>query len=344
VLAAPERRSLEDLFLEREATLTPIVTTMISTRQEGVILQVHPEVGDAVHEGDPLAELDETDVRLRVAELRATVHKAKVTLAERQRAWKRAEELYGRRVISEGERDDQQLALDRARAEMEEEQARLDREVQYLKDHRIVAPFPGVVSQLQSDVGSYVQRGDPILELKRVDWIIALCTVSERDLRHIHEGATVRVALSAFPGRTFEGLVWKIVPDALLASRSFPVKILLRNPQIELKPGMSAQVAFVRQVDDALLVPKDAVAKDGDESVVWVIRDGKAERRVVELGTPFGDRWHVRSGLATTESVIVTGNEFLEPGAAVRVVDLPPPGPPTVPAARRQKRVGGTGS
>jgi membrane fusion protein (multidrug efflux system) len=340
----PEERSLEDVFLEREATLTPVVTTTISTRQEGVILQIHPEVGDVIHEGDPLAVLDETDAKLRVAELRATLHKEQVTLAERERAWKRTEELYGKRVISEGERDDQRLAADRARAEVEEARARLEREQQYLKDHRIVAPFPGVVSQLHSDVGSYVQRGDEILELKRVDWIIALCTVSERDLRHIHEGATARVTLPAFPGRTFEGLVWKIVPDALVASRSFPVKIVLRNPQIELKPGMSARIAFLRQVESALLISKDAVTRDGNEDIVWVVREDKAERRVVDLGAPFGDRWHVRGGLEPTESVIVTGNESLEPGDAVQVVELPPPGPPTLPAARKGAPAAGAGS
>jgi RND family efflux transporter MFP subunit len=344
VVVEPELRPLEDVFLEREATLVPPVTTTISARQEGIILRINPEVGDVINEGDRIAELEEKAQQLRVAELQAELHKARVTLAERQRAWKRTEELYEKNVISEGERDDQQLALERTQAELEEAEARLGLAEHDLEEHRIVAPFPGVVSQIHSDVGSYVKRGDPIIELKRVDWMIALCTVNERDLRHVHEGATARVTLPAFPGRTFEGLVWKVIPDALVASRSFPVKILLRNPHVELKPGMSARVAFVRQLERALLIPKDAVIRNGNEDLVWVVRDNVAERRTVELGTPFGDRWHVRTGLEPTDAVIVTGNEFIDSGARVQVTELPPPGPPTLPAARTEALTEDTGS
>ena len=98
---------------------------------------------------------------------------------------------------------------------------------------------------------------------------------------------------------------------------------------------MSARVAFVRNLHRALLVHKDAVVEDGDETVVWTVQDGKAERRPVELGGSFGDRWQIRSGLEPDEWVVVTGNESLHPGATVEVVELPPPGPPTLPAARR---------
>jgi RND family efflux transporter MFP subunit len=334
VVMRPELTSLEDVFLEREATLLPIVTTTISAQQEGVILRIPPEVGDAVHEGDPLVELDDIEYRLRLDERRADQHKAEVTLEERKRAWARVEELYKKNIISEDERDDVRLSLDRAQAEWEQARVRTEQAEVNLQGLRIAAPFPGVISAIHADVGSYVQRADSILELKRVDWIIALCTVSERDLVHVHEGGSARVTLPAFPKRVFEGLIWKIVPDALVASRSFPVKILLKNPLLELKSGMSARISFVRRVEDAILVPKDAVEDDGDEPVVWVAHEGKAARRVVELGAAFGDRWHVRRGLSVEEPVIVTGNEFLEPDMRVEIAELPPPGPPTLPAAQ----------
>jgi membrane fusion protein (multidrug efflux system) len=91
-------------------------------------------------------------------------------------------------------------------------------------------------------------------------------------------------------------------------------------------------VSFVRHIERALLVPKDAVLREGDERFVLVVNDGFAERRAVDLGTAIGDRWHVRAGLGPDDEVIVSGNEKLRPGSAVTVVELPPPGPPTVPA------------
>jgi membrane fusion protein (multidrug efflux system) len=336
VVAQPEERSLEDTFLEREATLVPLRTTTLSAQQEGLLIDLFPEAGDLVHAGDAIAQLAATSYELKLDELRADLHKREVTLAERKQAWARTQELYRKNVVSIDERDERKLELDRAKAEVEEARARVTRQETDLLGLRVLAPFPGVISSLHTEVGTYLKRGDAIVELKQIDWVVAVCTVNERDLRHVHEGATARVTLPAFPDRLFEGLVWKIIPDAVVASRSFPVKIILRNSAIELKPGMSARIAFVRNLERALLVPKDAVVEDGDEKVVWTIKDGKAERRPVEIGTPVGDRWQIRSGLEPGEGVVVTGNESLKAGMAVEVVQLPPPGPPTLPAAKRR--------
>ena len=335
VLAKPEQRALEDTFLEREATLLPLRATTLSALQEGLLIRLFPEAGDLVHAGDVIAQLEETDYRLRLEELRADLHKREATLAEREQAWKRTQELYRQNIVSVDERDARKVELDRAWAEVEEARVRGKRAEADLLGLQVTAPFPGVISALHTEVGTYLKRGDPVVELKQIDWVAVVCTVNERDLADVQEGATARVTFPAFPGRVFEGLVWKIVPDALIASRSFPVKIILRNPRNELKPGMSARVAFVRNLDRALLVSKDAVVEDGDETVVWTVQDGKAERRPVELGRSFGDRWQIRSGLEPDEWVVVTGNESLHPGATVEVVELPPPGPPTLPAARR---------
>ena len=337
VLVQPEERSLEDTLLERDATLYPFRTTTLSAQQEGLLIRLVPEWGDVVHEGDEIAVIDGTDYRLRLAELKADFLKGEATLGERRQAWGRAKELYRRSIVSVGERDERKLELDRAKAELAGARARVQRAETDLLGLRVRAPFSGVISALHTEVGTYLKRGDAIVELKQIDWLAAICTVNERDLRHVHEGATARVTSAAFPGRVFDGLIWKIIPDAVVASRSFPVKILLQNSGIELKPGMSARVAFVRHLDRALLVPKDAVMEDGDETVVWTVADGKAERRVVEIGSAVDDLWQIRSGLEPEERIVVTGNESLRPGSAVEVVELPPPGPPTLPAAKTRR-------
>jgi membrane fusion protein (multidrug efflux system) len=168
--------------------------------------------------------------------------------------------------------------------------------------------------------------------------------VNERHVAKIQEGAPAIVEVTGFPGRTFEGLVWKVVPDVEISSRSFPIKVLLPNPDLILTPGMSARVSFIRALDDALLISKDAVLEDGDERYVLVVEGETATRRRVELGAAIADRWHVRSGLDGSESVIVAGNEDLDAGAAVQVVELPPPGPPTLPDALQADRNAPAGS
>ncbi len=331
VAVQPVRTSLDDVFLEREATLRAVATAQVSTRQEGFVSQLGPEHGDIVHEGDFLAQIDETDTRLQLAVATAEVRNAEASLAEQERTLERAEQLFQRDVLSQGELDDRKTALERSQADLDEAKARRGLIEIELDALRILAPMPGIVTRLYTQDGEYLKRGDKVLELKRIDAVVALCTVSERHLGHVREGSSVYVHVTAFPERTFQGLVWKIIGNALLESRSFPVTVLVSNQDQALKPGMSARVSFVRRLEDGLLVPKDAVVEEDDEHYVFLVSEGHAERRSVDLGAAFGDQWHIRSGVSPEDRVIVTGNEDLMAGRAVMVVDLPPPGPPTLP-------------
>ncbi len=263
---------------------------------------------------------------------------------EQARARNRAEKLFAQHVASESELEDQRSSLDRARAEVEEVRARVKQAEQALEELHILAPMDAVVSSRFIEEGEYLERGDPVAELKRIDSIIAICTVSERDLTAVQEGAPARVHVTAFPDRTFEGLVWKIIPNASVESRSFPVWVLLPNPEFVLKPGMSARVTFVRRLERALLIPKDAVLEDETGAYVFVISDDRAERRSVELGPAVADSWSVRSGLSTHDLVVVTGNEDLESGEATQIVELPPPGPPTLPTSLEASHGDASGS
>lgn len=328
-LSHVEVRSLDDEFLEREATIYPSASPRIATRQEGFVTRYAVEVGDVLHQGDLIAELDPTELALRLAELRAQLTTTRATLSLQERMWVRAQELFGRNVISAGERDDRSAELDRARATVDEAQARLDVARENLRELRITAPIPGVVTEQASFAGEYLERGDPVASMKRIDIVFAMCTVGERWVRQIREGAPVRIEVTSFPGRSFEGLIWKVVPDVDVQSRSIPVKVLIPNPDLTLQPGMSARVHFSRRLRQAILVPRDAVVGAPEHPHVWMMRDGLAEPREVELGAPLENRWHIRSGLGPEDSVIVTGNETLKAGSRVVAAELPPPRAPT---------------
>ena len=333
-IALPELRNIDDHFLEREATLFPVAAPMISTKQEGFVIDLGPELGDYVFKGEVIAHIDDSEPRLELAEAKAAVKQARAKLFEAKNAWGRTSKLWRQKVISAGERDDAKADLDVAKAQVDRDDVRVARAEKALEDVTILAPSDGTITQLMTERGEYLQRGDDVFEMKVVSSMVAVCTVSERQIDQVHEGSSVRVHVTAFPHRVFEGLVWKIVPDALINSRSFPIKIFLPNPDLALKPGMSARVSFVRRIERAVLVPKDAVLRDGDERFVLVVADGHAERRTVELGSAIDDQWHVRSGLSPADEVVVSGNEKLRAGQAVTVVELPPPGPPTVPSMR----------
>ncbi len=338
------QESVEGAFLQRDATLHPVSQVRVSTRQEGFVLSRSVEDGDVLHKGDPIAYLDDTEHRLRLTEFRAAQRRAEASREEAARAWKRTVELFERKVASAGERDDRRTELTRADADVAEATAREKRATEALDEFTIRAPMEAVVSELFIESGAYLERGDPIAHLKRINNMLAITSVSERYLSQIGEGLPVELTVTAYPGRSFEGVVWKIIPDASLESRSFPIRVLVPNPAYELKPGMSAQVNFSRRLDDALLVPKDSVLGRGENRHVFVVKDDVAVRREVSLGHAVGDRWHVTEGLTAEDWVIVTGNEELDDGGAVQIVDLPPPGPPTLPTRLEAGRPEGAGS
>jgi membrane fusion protein (multidrug efflux system) len=330
---------VDDVFLVRDATLMATANAEVAARTEGFVQRLLVQEGDYVKAGDVLAELDDTDARLRLDELVAAHKRADATRNEAQRSAERASKLFDQNIISEDALDDAKAALARARAEAEEAQARAARVREELSHVRIVAPTDGAVTRLLAEAGEYLQRGAPVLELKRIDMIMAVCTVAEADLAQVREGASVQVEFTAFPKEPRSGLVWKIVPDAVVESRSFPVEVLLENLDHRLKPGMSARVSFVQHIDAGIMVPKDSVLAAEDDPHVFVIVKGVAERRDVVLGPEVGDEWHVRSGLALGDTVVVAGNETLAAGQPVLVVDLPPPSAPSL-AADEPKSVG----
>jgi len=338
-VAKPVERSVDDVFLVRDATLVASGISQIAARAEGFVQRLVVQEGDYVKAGDVLAELDDTDARLRLAELDAARKRAEATLDEAERSSERASKLHDQNIISEDALDDAKAGHARARAEAEEAQARVARAREDLTHARIVAPTDGAVTRLFAEAGEYLSRGAQVLELKRIDMIMAICTVSEADLGQVREGSSVQVELTAFPTKPRSGLVWKIVPDAVVESRSFPVEVLLENLDHELKPGMSARVSFARRIEAGIMVPKDSVLGAGADAHVFVVVKGVAERRDIQLGPEVGSEWHVRSGLALGDTIVVAGNETLAAGQPVMVVDLPPPGAPSL-ASEDPKSVG----
>jgi len=205
VVTRPEQRAVEDVFLEREATLYPISVARISTRQEGFVRQRWVEEGDVVHEGDPLAELDATDRRLRLAELKASLQRAHATRVEAEGTWKRVEKLFAQHVISEGELEDKLAALDRARAAVEEVRARVEQAEQALEELRIVAPMDAVVS------GRFIEEGSTWSAGMR--W--SSSNASTRSSRSVPSANVICTTYERAPPRWFTSPLSQVDPSRL---------------------------------------------------------------------------------------------------------------------------------
>jgi RND family efflux transporter MFP subunit len=143
--------------------------------------------------------------------------------------------------------------------------------------------------------------------------------IPEQAVPGIKVGQSVSVATSAFADRTFNGRIARISPNVTANSRTLTVEAEVANPNNELKPGQFATIRILQsQTESAVLVPQKAVRTDGNVSRLFVIKDGRAEQRLVQLGQAEGDLVEIKSGVAADETVATSNVDQLSDGAMVR--------------------------
>lgn len=221
----------------------------------------------------------------------------------------------------------EQIAQAEAQLAVAVEQANLiaDR----LEKHTIRAPFDGYVTSELVEVGQWVQQAGAIVDVVEIHHVDVEVMVLEQYLEHLRVGAEARVEVPALPTHALTGVVSAIVPQADLRSRSFPVKIRVENQRIDgaplLMPGMFARATLpVGKMEQATLVPKDAVVLGGPTPVVWLVdrpdaasKTAKARPVSVQLGVAAETMIQVIGAVKAGDAVIVEGNERLRPQQAV---------------------------
>lgn len=224
----------------------------------------------------------------------------------------------------------EQIAQAEARVSAAEEE--VNRLLDLLEKHTIVSPFTGYVVAEHTEVGQWIESGKLVAEVVEVDPIEVRVPVPEAYIPKLRLGLTARVEVEALPAETFVGKVTAIVPQGDEKSRTFPVKVTLKNAEQAdgtplLKPGMFAKVTLpVDQKTHALLVPKDALVLGGPQPMVFVVVSDENEKKSsvqavpVQLGIAVGSWIEVRGDLEPGQSVVVEGNERLRPGAEVMPV------------------------
>ncbi|MBC8353506.1 MAG: efflux RND transporter periplasmic adaptor subunit [Planctomycetes bacterium] len=190
------------------------------------------------------------------------------------------------------------------------------------------ARFEGFVVAKHTEVGAWVSRGDPVAEVIELDPIEIDVTVPEAFIAHVRIRADAQIRVDAVPDQAFTGKVARVVPEADLRSRTFPVKIRLSNPKTEgghlLKSGMLARVTLaVGPPIKALLVPKDSLVLGGSQPSLMVVTMNPETKQEtvrpvpVQLGITDGSLIQVTGNLASTDKVVVIGNERVRPGQPI---------------------------
>jgi membrane fusion protein (multidrug efflux system) len=280
---------------------------------EGRIAEITVREGAMVSRGAELFKVDDAELKAEVARAEADRDLARQSLA-------RTRDLLAHKASSQSELERAEATARSTEAQLALLKVRLDRTV-------VRAPFAGVAGQRFVSLGDYVTTGTRLVSLQTVSPQRAAFQVPERYAAQLDEGQRVTFRVAALRGREFVGRVDFVDPVVQLPGRTITVKALVPNPKRELQSGMFIEVRLATAVrPNAVVIPEDAIVALQGATFVWVVSQGKATRRQVDLGVRTPGFVEARNGVEADEQVVVGGQERLGEGAPVapKVVERTP--------------------
>ena len=304
-------------------------TAVVATEVAGVVAELLAPEGTHVRQGSPLVRLRRERLELRHLAASGELAEAVARLKSAELRLVRVRELRDSEVVSPQQVDDASYDAEAWQgrvAQLRAEVANLERD---LANTTVRASFSGVVGREHTQVGEWLDVGDPVVELISLDALEVRLEAPERYFDGLVPGTTARLTFEALPGLDLAGTVRAVVPRADPQSRTFPVLIRLPASERRLGVGMLAQAELaIGRPARAIIVPKDAVVTRDQESFLFVLDGQSAVRRVVvEPGTGI-DQWIVvRGEVEPGHRVVTRGNEALSDGQAVAGLarEYPPP-------------------
>ncbi|MDJ0765514.1 MAG: efflux RND transporter periplasmic adaptor subunit [Myxococcota bacterium] len=286
---------------------SPIREITYSAEIPGRIEHLTADIGDTVRNRQVLARID-------FKTLKAQAHQADASHALAKSTYDRVASLKGEDLVSEQRVDETRSAMDNATAQQEIAQANLAKST-------VRASFRGVVTAKYVEKGEYVAPGVRLYDVVDYRTVIVEAQLPETQVARIAPKAEVAVDIAAL-GEQFKGTVETVIPTADRMSKTFTLRVKIKNPDRKILVGMSATVRIAARVhNDVIAVPQSAVVEERDGRVVFIAEDGIAKKRIVALGPVEGDRVVVETGLAPGESLVVLGQRDLSDLQPINIVE-----------------------
>lgn len=300
----------------------PARKSVISSEVEGVVGKINAEEGQYVKKGETLAEIKDDKLRLALEQLKNERKEALAKAELSEKDFARMKELYDKGIISDGD-------FDRARTQRESDlagllslESRIEIAEYDLAASKIAAPFNGYVTKHHTEAGQWLGLGDQVVSFVDIDTIEVMAGVPERYIDDISEGMDVKVILPSHNRLTVPAKISSVIPDADPLTISFPVRVMIENPDHAIKSSASAIIMVsIGETEEIKLVPKDSIVSSPQGSVVFAVREGLAHPVPVEEKGWYEGFTHVEGEISAGESVVVRGNERLRPMQKVRITD-----------------------
>jgi len=299
----------------------------VTSDVNGRITDIMFAAGASVKAGTPLVQLFDGPEQGDLANFKAQQRVAQISLD-------RAKQLAERQVGPQATVDTAQAAFDQASAGIAKTEAIISQKL-------VRAPFDGELGVRKVEVGQYLTAGTQIVSLTDLSALYANFTVTEKDSGQLKVDQIVRIAVDAYPGRTFEGKITTIEPQIATETRNIRVQATIQNPDRILKPGMFVTTTVVLpDKPPVVTVPETSVDYTLYGDSVYLVsekkeEDGKtsliATRTFVQAGKRIEGRAEILKGLKDGDRVVAVGQLKLQSGAAVTISNDPTPAIPAKP-------------
>jgi HlyD family secretion protein len=337
-------------------TLDPNEEVSVSNQVEGTVEKLFVDLGDSVHAGQTIAQLDTRELELNVHQQEAAlqqelsrvglsdpngsldetttsqVRQAEAAFAEAKLRLDRAGKLAEAGLIAQQQMDTQQAQYDAAdaalrsaretvrniRASIAVRKAALGLAQKKLADAKITAPIAGFIKDRPASAGQFLKANSPVVTIVQNSTLRLHADIPENAIAYVGAGRAVEFHVDAFPDRTFAGKITRLAPSVDQQSRTLKLEAVVNNTDGSLKPGFFARVTIhTDRKDKVLIIPVESLITVSGIEKVFAIENGKIAERIVRSGVRLGDVVEIVEGLKEGDVVAKSNLGTLQQGREV---------------------------
>lgn len=312
-------------------TVTSPRTAVLSTAVAGLVAGITVDEGRRVDKGEAILHLDAELAELALERTQVEVRQRETVLADARRRFAEAQSVGPERGVAQTQIDSLRAEVASLEASLAAVRIAVREQAAMVARHRLNAPFAGVISERYTELGEWVSPGDGLFELVAMDDLRFDFRVSQNFYGKIKRDTAVEITLDSLPDQKFAGQVSAIVPIKDPGSRTFLVRVLADVSKavepLAISPGMSSSARFILDTGrTGIAVSRDSVVRFADgRMIVWIVEilDGLATVReqIIRSGLEFNGYIEIKEGLADGDRVVSRGNEALQNGQSVNIID-----------------------
>lgn len=310
------------LNLALPGTLQGFVQAPIAARASGYLKKWHKDIGTRVKQGDLLAEIETPEIDQQLSQAMAARNQAASSLDLARSTLERWESLKRKDVVSQQELDEKRSADAQARANLAAADANVERLKQTESFKRVLAPFSGVITRRNVDVGDLIDAGGgagrALFVLAQTDPLRVYVNVPQSYAQLVKQGQQVVVTQAELRGTGFKGEIVRTAASIDATTRTMQVEITLPNKEGILLPGAFVQVALPLQPSGVMTIPTNAlmIRAEGPR-VAAVGADNKVHLRPVRVGRNYGEAIEVLDGVSGKDRLVLNPPDSLNEGDEV---------------------------